>query len=200
MTCLSWVAMPCVSLGSDSLYVGAGAGTSDYRGDTSSSHFPFLPGQRLEADLDFREFYLGYRVNERFAVEVGHANFEHGEQPYIAIPGVTWAVPISTVEKVDITQNYLGIVVGHEIWRNLSVLGLMGYTRFDVNKVSPHSQNFIPFGEGLYTVEAPADGIYLGIGVRLELTSRILARAQWTTCDAADFRIQSPRASLEFRF
>jgi len=143
---------------------------------------------------------LGYRVTEHFAVEVGHVDFEHAEQPYTVRSGVFYDPAISTVEKIDVTMDYFGIAMGQKVWGKLSVLGLVGYSRFNVNKVSPHSQDFIPFGEGLYTVEAPADGLYIGIGARIELTNRIAARLQWTTCDAADFRIQSPRASLEFRF
>lgn len=180
-------------------YLGIGRGSSDFTGQLHE-HFPYLPGQRPAGHPDTKEFYVGFKKSENLAFEFGHARFDDVYKTYALVPGIVTGIALIQFEWIDFERNYLGIALSRKLFDRLSLIGQIGYSRFDVQETwsnSPNRGN----SHGLTFIEnLDADGIYYGLGARLQLPGSISIRWLWTSTDAAIFDLRMSRISLEYSF
>jgi hypothetical protein len=70
----------------------------------------------------------------------------------------------------------------------------VGYAIFDVERV------FWTPGRERSIEKQTEDGVFVGVGLNYKIREKLQARIQWTTSDAADFRMNTSRLSLEYSF
>jgi len=180
-------------------YLGFGGGSSEFTGQ-AHAHYPYLPGQRPMGRPDTEEIYLGYQHTEQLAFELGRARFDEVHKVYDLIPGIESLFPLIQHEWIDIERMYIGIAISRRLADRLSLIGQIGYSRYDVletwaNDPDPNDSHGLTEYEDL-----SANGVYYGLGARLHLPGNFAIRWLWTTEDAATFTLRMSRMSLEYRF
>ncbi|GEM_PF-4943882 len=181
-------------------YLGASAGGADY---------PHSPDIVLNSDArqGSYQFFVGYRLNRRFAVEGGYMDLGEAGRVLGWLPGIVGICVVSAIspcngnrrETTHATAYKLAAIGTIPITDQLGVFGKLGIAEVKVTRVVSQyvSQNF---GD---TSTSP----FFGVGVRYHLTPRLGIRAEWekfNTIDSVNFAfrvdVQTYSLGVEFQF
>jgi OOP family OmpA-OmpF porin len=194
LTCL--LLLPILSHASESsFYGGLGYGTADYEGETYEDGL-LESNQRLEDDTGFAEIYAGYRINKYISIEAAYSDFNSVSTTYSRNNLMSFNVP-NDREEVDITKLSLGGVFEWPIFNEFSVIGLVGYSYFELDREL--SGGFSVTSGNLGSSDSD-EGIYYGVGLKYDFNDLLSTRVQWIEDSPKDIEMSSYRLSLEFNF
>ncbi len=182
-----------------SFYGGLANGAANYEGNVNEDVL-LAPGQRLNDDTNFVEVYTGYSINEYISFEIGYADFGVVNETYKLNPDVISIVSPNNKEEIDLTRIRVGGVIEYPAYKNFSVIGLFGYSYFNLDRKFSGGFN-LDSGDIISELkEDSEEGIYYGVGFKYLFNSKLSARFQWVHDSPGSIDLNSSNLSLEMKF
>ncbi|NNE06702.1 MAG: porin family protein [Xanthomonadales bacterium] len=174
-------------------FVGLGAGNAHIVEDEITGVF-LVPNQNLDDKVGADTIYAGYKLAENFALEVGYTKLDTAEKEFERRTDIIPPFPALRDEDLAIESAYLSAVLTSPTRNGFGVFGLIGYSIYDVERTFSAPTRFD------HISKFTEDGVFVGIGLTYRFNEKLAARVQWTTTDAAEFRLEESRFAVEYSF
>lgn len=179
-----------------SIYLGLGSVFTSYKGSLIDTHLSFEPGQRIDDDATMMELYVGYQLNPYISIELGYADFGKVSKQLAYNPDFAFIALPRNIEKRQFKNFSLRALLEYPLANNLSIIGLMGYSYFDIEQTwtggSSLNVDFIDSFE--------EDGLFYGLGGKYSLNEKYAGKLIWAKSEMDSFDIRGIHLAIERAF